>query len=145
MWTRHFGSKDALVAEAVGEVASAYAASVGASTDPAEGYVAAMRHLRSLPAGILVLAVPQSSRAGDEPEDRFPGYAAHLRQLIEAGAADDLRTRVLAGMLLGTAAAWIFLEDMVVDAAGIDARPGDVEAIAEALLADLVRSALPAE
>lgn len=145
MITRHFGSKDALVGAAVASVAGAYADAVTGAADPAEGYVRALRHLRSLPAGVLVLAVPRTPRPGDQPEDRFPGYAAHLHQLLAAGATDDLRTRVLAGMVLGMAAAWEFLDEMVMAAAEISAdRAEEVAAIAESVIADVVRGALPA-
>jgi AcrR family transcriptional regulator len=144
MITRHFGSKDALVATAVGAVASDYAAAVDSADGPGEGYVAALRHLRRLPMSGMVLTTPDAERAGEGREERFPGYAAHLRQLLDAGAPDDLRTRVLAGLTLGTVVAWSLMDGTILEAAGIDRdRAPEVDAVVEQLVADLVRSQLP--
>lgn len=144
MITRHFGSKRALIAEAVGAVAADYAAAVGDAGDPAEGYVRALRHLRSLPASGLVLTADAAERAGDPTAEQFPGIALHLQGLLAAGAEDDLRTRVLAGLLISMVIGWGLGRDTAMDAAGVPRdRTDEVDRLAEELVAGLVASQLP--
>lgn len=146
MITRHFGSKRALVAQAVAQVSAGYATAVAAAADPPDGYVLALRHLRSAPASGLVLTASDDRRAGDGAEERFPGLAVHLQHLLGAGADDDLETRVLAGLLISTVIAWGVGRDTVMDAMGIPRdRTDEVDRIAEELVGRLVASQLPSD
>jgi AcrR family transcriptional regulator len=139
--TRQFGSKDALIVEAVAEVARSYADAVRAADGAAEGYVAAMRYFRSAPASGLALVGPPSGRRGLDADERFPGYVTHLRQLLEAGAADELDTYVFVNMMIGVAASWPLMEQAFMEAAGLDAHHLDeVRAAGERVLAELVAS-----
>lgn len=145
MITRHFGSKAALVAEAVGSVAGGYAAAVQHADGPAAGFVAGLRHLRSLPVSGLVLAAPSADRAGDDEAERFPGFAAHVRQLLDAGEPDDEATRVLAGLAVSMVIAWSAMRATMLEAAGLDGvRTDEVDRVAEDLLAGMVASQLRA-
>jgi AcrR family transcriptional regulator len=145
MITRHFGSKAALVAEAVGSVASGYAAAVAAADGPDAGFVAGLQHLRSSPASGLVLAAPAAARAGEDEAERFPGVAAHLRQLLESGEPDDERTRLLAGMSISLVIAWSAMRATALDAVGLDRiPPEEVDRMAEELLAAMVASQMRA-
>jgi AcrR family transcriptional regulator len=139
--TRHFGSKEALIALAVDSAARDYAGAVEGGGDDAAGFVDAMRHLRERPFTAFVLAVPASERVGETAEERFPGFAAHLRRLDADGAPLDLRTKVAAGMAFGMAMAWNLFEEVLLDGADVD--PADApraREVAEELLADFVRS-----
>jgi AcrR family transcriptional regulator len=144
MITRHFGSKRALVAEAVAQVSADYSTAVAAADDPPDGYVLALRHLRSAPASGLVLTASDDRRTGEDAEERFPGLAVHLQHLLGAGADDDLETRVLAGLLISTVIAWGLGRDTAMDAMDIPRdRTDEVDRIAEDLVGRLVRSQLP--
>lgn len=146
MITRHFGSKRALIAEAIAQVSAGYASAVAVAGDPPDGYVLALRHLRAAPASGLVLTASDDRRTGDDAEDRFPGLALHLQHLLSAGADDDLETRVLAGLLISTVIAWGVGRDTVMDAIGISRdRTDEVDRIAEELVGRLVASQLPSE
>jgi AcrR family transcriptional regulator len=146
MITRHFGSKRALVADAVAYVSAQYAGAVCAADDPADGYALALRHLRSAPASGLVLTASDDRRRGDDAEERFPGLTVHLQQLLDAGADDDLETRVLAGLLISTVIAWGVGRDTVMDAMDIPRdRTSEVDRIAEELVGRLVTSQLPTD
>ncbi len=145
MITRHFGSKDALVAQAVGSAAAEYAQAFRAAQDPVEGYVLALRHLRALPGTGLVLSAGGDERADGDEDSQFPGVAQHLGSLLDAGAPDDLRTRVLAGLLASAVLGWSLGRDTAMDAFGIGReRTAEVDALAEELLAELIASQLPA-
>jgi AcrR family transcriptional regulator len=137
--TRQFGSKDALIVQAVEEVARSYAEAVRTAGSATEGYVAAMRHFRNAPASGLALVGPQSGRGRVDSEERFPGYAAHLRQLLDAGAPDELDTYVFANMMIGIVASWPLMEHAAVEAAGLDPKDLDeVRAASERVLAELI-------
>lgn len=142
--TRHFGSKDALIAEAVGLVASQYAHEVASAEDAADGFARGVRHLRAAPSAGFVLTAPADRRTGDDADARFPGLAVHLRALLDAGADDDMETRVLAGLLISMVIGWSVGRDTVMQAMDL---PGDattdVDRLAEELVARLVRSQLP--
>ena len=145
MISRHFGSKSNLVAQAVASVAGDYAASVARAEGPAEGFVRGLQHLRDSPAGGLVLAAPAAVRAGDDEMERFPGFAAHIRQMLLAGEPDDDRTRVLAGLAVSLVIAWSAMRDTVVDAAGMDRRRvGEIDDLADEMLLRMVESQLRA-
>ncbi len=142
--TRHFGSKTALMAIAVGEVADDYAEAVAAADDVATSYTEALRHLRRTPAAGMVLTTDDEHRRGDGPAARFPGLNLHLQALLAAGAPDDLRTRVLAGLLESTVIGWSIGRDTVLDALEIPPdRIDEVDRMAEGLLASIVVSQLP--
>jgi AcrR family transcriptional regulator len=141
--TRHFGSKDALIAHAVATVASEYAGAVAATDDDAAGYLNALRHLEGRPFTAFVLTVPSSGREGETAAERFPGFAAHLEWLRAAGAPDDLHTRVAAGMALGMVAAWNLMQGLVLDATGIDpSEAAPARVIAESMVAEFVAAQL---
>ena len=66
-----------------------------------------------------------SERAGDNTAARFPGFNAHLAQLVAAGAPDDEHTRLVTATLIALVAGWAFLEDTFVEAAELDAVSDD--------------------
>lgn len=144
MITRHYGSKEALVAEALTVVAQRYRGAIAAAPSPQAGYCAALDHVRGSSTGVLMVAMADPQRGDDRPGAGFPGYEAHLEQLLAAGAEDDLRTRVLAGLALGTVVAWTVIEDLVIAANALpdEARP-EVHAVVEELLGTLVASVVP--
>lgn len=144
MITRHYGSKDVLVAEALTVVAQRYRGAIASAPSPEAGYVAALEHVRGSSTGVLMVAMADPQRGEDRPGSGFPGYDAHLEQLLAAGADDDLRTRVLAGLALGTVVAWTVIEDLVIAANALpdEARP-EVHAVVEELLGTLVASVVP--
>jgi TetR/AcrR family transcriptional regulator, repressor for neighboring sulfatase len=107
--TRHFASKDQLVATALRELADAYAGVVDDGDDAAGGYLRALDHLRANPTAAVALAAGPSVREGDSPAERFPGYAAHVRQILAAGGRDDDHTRVVAGLGVALVAGWSIL------------------------------------
>lgn len=117
---RHFTSKDELVAVALGELAAEYQAVVDGGDGPADGYLRALDHLRANPTAAVAMASGGSARAGSSPEDRFPGYATHLGQIIAAGAPDDEHTRLVAGVAMALVAGWTFLEPIVLAAADLE-------------------------
>lgn len=142
--TRHFGSKDALIAEAVGMVASQYAREVASADDPADGFARGIRHLRAAPSAGFVLTAPAERRAGDDADERFPGLAVHLQALLAAGADDDTETRVLAGILISMVIGWSVGRDTVMEAMDLPKdRTTEVDSLAEEIVARLVRSQLP--
>jgi len=118
--TRHFTSKDHLVAVALGELAAEYAAVVEGGADPVDGYLSALDHLRANPTGAFALAAGGSARAGESPEERFPGLAAHVGQIVAAGGRDDDHTRLVAGLTVALVAGWSVLEPNVLAAGGLD-------------------------
>jgi AcrR family transcriptional regulator len=117
---RHFTSKDELVAVALGELADEYRGVVEGGDGPADGYLRALDHLRANPTAAVAMASGGSARAGDSPEARFPGYAAHLDQVLAAGAPDDEHTRLVAGAAMALVAGWTFLEPIVLAAADLE-------------------------
>lgn len=142
--TRHFGSKQALLAAAVGEVAGEYADAVATADDVTTSYTEALRHLRRAPAAGMVLTTDDEHRQGEGPAARYPGMTLHLQALLDAGAPDDLRTRVLAGLLESTVIGWSIGRDTVVEALGIPPEQIDeVDRLAEGVLASIVVSQLP--
>jgi AcrR family transcriptional regulator len=143
MVARHFGSKAELIAAAVESVASRYATVVASASDPAEGFVLGLQHLRDSPTTALVLAAPAAVRGGGDEHERFPGFAAHLRAMLDAGQPDDERTKVLAGLSISLVIAWSAMRDIAVDAAGLDRDDLDlVDELAAEMLAGMVRSQL---
>lgn len=143
MVSRHFGSKANLIAAAVGSVASQYASVVANAADPAEGFVLGLQHLRGTPSSALVLTAPAGVRSGQDASERFPGFAAHLRALRDAGQPDDERTKVLAGLSISMVIAWSAMRDIAVDAAGIDRDDlPRVDALAAEMVEGMVRSQL---
>ena len=118
--TRHFTSKDELVAVALGQLAAEYRQVVDGGDGPADGYLRALDHLRANPTAAVAMATGGSARAGGSPEDRFPGYAAHLHQIVAAGAPDDEHTRLVAGVTMALVAGWTFLEPIVLAAADLE-------------------------
>lgn len=118
--TRHFTSKDHLVAVALGQLTADYTRAVEAADDPVDGYLRALAHLRATPSAAAAMAVDASARAGDSIEERFPGYAAHLAQILAAGRRDDDHARLVAGVTFALIAGWSVVEPIVLEAAGLD-------------------------
>ena len=118
--TRHFTSKDELIAVALGQLAADYRQVVEGGDGAADGYLRALDHLRANPTAAVAMAVGGSARAGGSPEDRFPGYAAHLDQIFGTGAPDDEHTRLVAGVAMALVAGWTFLEPIVLAAGDLE-------------------------
>jgi AcrR family transcriptional regulator len=114
--TRHFTSKDELVAVALGRLTSAYREVVEGGDDATDGYLRGLDHLRANPTAAVAMTAGGSVRSGSSPADRFPGYAAHLEQVVAAGAVDDDHTRIVAGVALALVAGWTFIEPLVLAA-----------------------------
>ena len=114
--TRHFTSKDELVAVALARLTAAYREDVEAGDDATDGYLRALDHMRANPTAAVAMAAGGSARAGSTPAVRFPGYAAHVEQIVAGGAPDDDHTRLVAGVAMSLVAGWAFLEPLVLAA-----------------------------
>lgn len=120
--TRHFGSKDELVAEVVRRTMSAYADAVGDTDDPIDGFMKGLEHVASHPASFQTMARAlmegNHSAAGSGP---FTAFNIHRERLRRRGAADStgsIDLDVLTVALMALTTGWAFTEDRWLRTAG---------------------------
>jgi AcrR family transcriptional regulator len=113
--TRHFGSKDELVAEVVRRTMNAYADAVTDTDDPIDGFMRGLEHVASHPASFQTMARAlmdgNPSATGDGP---FTAFNVHRERIGRGKATDgagsiDLDVLTIALMALTTG--WAFAED----------------------------------
>ena len=117
--TRHFGTKDALVAEVVRRTLDSYVDAVRDADDPVDGYRRALDHVADHPASFQAMAraLIDSTRdsSGDDPSAGFDIHRARLAAKGHQGADLD----VLAVALMAFSAGWAFMEDRWLRTAGL--------------------------
>lgn len=120
--TRHFGTKDELLAEVIRRTLDSYIEAVRDCDDPVDGYLRALEHVAAHPASFhaMALALIDSGRPvfGDDLE---PGFALHRDRLRASGASDDeVDLDVLTVALMAFASGWAFMEDRWLQIGGFE-------------------------
>jgi AcrR family transcriptional regulator len=120
--TRHFGSKDELVAEVVQRTMTAYADAVLDTDDPVDGFMKGLEHVASHPASFQTMAraLMDGNRSADG-EGPFAAFEVHRDRLERRRTGDgdgavDLDVLTIALMALTTG--WAFAEDRWLRTAG---------------------------
>jgi AcrR family transcriptional regulator len=133
---RHYESKAGLVRAVVDQTASGYAARVAEGSDPADGFVQALRYLLDNPIAASAFASAQVvSPESPIAQASYPGATLH-RDLLEAEAGPAARDiRIVAATALALAAGWAMLEDWALTAFDLGGLP--VEAVRDEVMAML--------
>lgn len=120
--TRHFGSKDELVAEVVRRTMDDYAAAVLETDDPVDGFMRGLEHVASHPASFQTMARAlmdgNQSATDDGPSTAFSVHRDRLQRhrAIDDNGTFDLDVLTIALMALTTG--WAFTEDRWLRTAG---------------------------
>lgn len=119
--TRHFGTKDELVAEVLQRTMQAYADAVVDADDPVEGFMRGLDHVATHPASFHAMArvLMDTDRSPDDgPFRAFEIHRARLaRSRTDAPGGVDLDVLTIALMALTTG--WAFTEDRWLRTAGL--------------------------
>lgn len=119
--TRHFGSKDELVAEVMQRTMNAYADAVLDTDDPVDGFMRGLEHVASHPASFQTMARAlmdgNRSASGDGP---FTAFKVHRDRLERnrAGESGAIDLDVLTVALMALTTGWAFTEDRWLRTAG---------------------------
>lgn len=120
--TRHFGTKDELLAEVIRRTLDSYIEAVRSGDDPVEGYMHAVEHVAAHPASFhaMALALLDAGRPvfGDDLQE---GFSLHRDRLAAIGDSDDeVDLEVLTVALMAFTAGWAFMEDRWLRIGGFD-------------------------
>lgn len=112
--TRHFGTKDELVAEVVQRTLASYVDAISGCDDPVEGFLRGMEHVATHPASYhaMARALIDETR-GSTAEDPLAGFEIHRARLARhgAGASDEVDLDALTVALMAFTSGWAFMED----------------------------------
>lgn len=121
--TRHFGTKDELIAQVVERTLDAYVEAVRGADDAVDGFVRGMEHMSAHPASYQAMARALIDDARNAPDgDLLAGFAIHRDQLAQVrGERDDgVELEVLTIALMAFTSGWAFMEDRWMRAGGFD-------------------------
>lgn len=120
--TRHFGSKDELVAEVVQRTMNAYAEAVLGTDDPVDGFMKGLEHVASHPASFQTMARAlmdgNRSASGDGPSTAFQVHRDRLARNRSADATSTTDLDVLTIALMALTTGFSFTEDRWLHTAG---------------------------
>ncbi|HUW04012.1 MAG TPA: helix-turn-helix domain-containing protein [Acidimicrobiales bacterium] len=132
--TRHFGTKDDLMAEVLQRTLRAYADAVRDADDPIDGFMRGLDHVATHPASFQAMARALMDRRGTASDDGpFTAFEIHRERLERnrPGAADGFDLDVLTVALMALTTGWAFNEDRWLRRAGF--RDGDRDRVRERL------------
>ncbi|MFN3257270.1 MAG: TetR/AcrR family transcriptional regulator [Ilumatobacter sp.] len=120
--TRHFGSKDELVAEVLQRTMQQYADAVRDTDDPVDGFMRGLEHVASHPASFQTMAralMDGSHPASSEgPFNAFSVHRGRLERTTIGGDLGNIDLDVLTVALMALTTGWAFTEDRWLRTAG---------------------------
>ncbi len=121
--TRHFGTKDDLIAEVVQRTLAEYVEAVADCDDPVEGFLRGLEHVADHPASYQAMTRQVMDDTSETPtENLFARFATHRAQLEHNGTprSEGIDLDVLTIALMAFTSGWAFMEDRWLLAAGFD-------------------------